>query len=69
MFFCSCYRHDGNGRVGVEMCCTTSRGIVSHSNQDTIVLNPKGPTKNMTIEILNLSVKGEFALTLQMEGV
>jgi hypothetical protein len=34
-----------------------------------IVLNPKGPTKNMAIEISKLSVKGEFALRFQMEGV
>jgi hypothetical protein len=55
MFFHLGYQDACNGRVGVEMDCTTFKGILSQSKWDMIVLDPNGPTKNMAIEISNLS--------------
>ncbi len=47
----------------------TWEGIVLCLLDDMVVLAHDGPTNNMTIEMPNPSMEGEFALMSQEEGV
>jgi hypothetical protein len=73
MLFHLGYQHDSNGRVGVTMCSKARaqvkalfanyEGIIFQPLDNMFVLAPNGSIENVTIEMPNPLVEGEFVLT------
>jgi hypothetical protein len=73
MLFHLGYHHDGSGQVYVTMCPKTCaqvkalfancEGTIFQPLDNMFILAPNGSIENVTIEIPNLLVEGEFFLT------
>jgi len=80
MFFHLGYQYGGNGQTRVTMCSKAHPwvkalfawcgGLVPQplNNMEVPTHISNGRIKNMAMETLNPSMKGEFVLTSQMEG-
>jgi hypothetical protein len=73
MLFHLGYQHDGSGQIGVTMCSkawtqvkalfANCEGIIFQPLDNIFVPAPNGSIENVTIEMPNPLVEGEFVLT------